>query len=51
MFIFVKCCARVPVSENAVAWRVGGPGIGKSFYYTLEEDDLRILMSSKLEEI
>jgi hypothetical protein len=50
--IVIKCLGRVPVSESAVAFRVGGPGVGKTkFFYSLHEEDLTLLVRAKMEEI
>lgn len=39
-YCIICTCGRVPVTENWLAWRVSGPGIGQDFYYSMEKSDL-----------
>lgn len=31
-YTFIRCCARQPIEDSWVAWRVAGPGVSKKFY-------------------
>lgn len=39
------------MSENWLAWRVSGPGIGQEFYYSLDKADLLLLVRAEIEKM
>ena len=49
MYFVVKCFGRVPVSETNIAKRISGPGLGRSYYYTIDEDEVYLIIRGKLE--
>lgn len=39
MFICLKMCARVPGIDTSMAWKIAGPGVGRNYFYSIEDDD------------
>ncbi|KRW98680.1 hypothetical protein PPERSA_00268 [Pseudocohnilembus persalinus] len=51
-YSIIKPLARVPVSESPICFRVAGPGVGKQdFFYTIQEDDVALLVRAEMEKI
>lgn len=49
--LLIKCCAKVPQQDSAVAKRIAGPGISHNLFCNLSIDDAIILVQSLLEKI
>ena len=50
MFLIVYCLGRVPENDTCIAWKIGGPGISRNFYFSMEVEDVYMLFRQHLEE-
>lgn len=50
-FFFIKCCARAPIGDTWMAWKVAGPGVSRSYYQTIHEADFYVLVVAELEKL
>jgi hypothetical protein len=48
-FQCVKRLGRVPISDTKIAWKTGGIGIGRSYFLSMEEEDIVLMFYSELE--
>lgn len=52
MYQFIKMGARVPTTENNIAWRIKGPGVGTIRQFKkIIEDDVYLLIRGYLEKL
>jgi hypothetical protein len=47
-FIFIRCCARSPVSDTWLAWRISGPNLSRNYFHKIKSGDILILMQAEL---
>lgn len=50
LFLFRKV-GRTPSRDTSIARKISGPGMSKEFYMSINEEDVYVLMQSKLEQI
>lgn len=43
-FVFLKMFARVPGIDTSMAWKIGGPGVGRTYFYSIEDEDFILLI-------
>ena len=43
MYLVVKKLGRVPITDTKIAWKIGGFGISRNYYYSIEEEDIILL--------
>lgn len=46
MLCFIKCLARTPSTNSSMATKISGPGMSRNFYYSINEEDVYILVQS-----
>jgi hypothetical protein len=49
-FILIKLLARTPSTDSAIAWKVSGPTMSHSYYSSIAEEDVYLLVQAELEK-
>ena len=48
MYYLFKFLGRTPSRNTAIAWKVSGPGMSKSYYMSINEEDVYVLTQAEL---
>jgi len=48
MLCLLRCCARVPSYDTAIATKISGPGMSNQYYLSILEEDVYILVQSQI---
>lgn len=49
MYCLIACLGRTPSNDTAMAWKISGPGMARSFYNSVHQEDVYILTQCQLE--
>lgn len=49
-FVLIRLLARTPSTDSAIAWKVAGPAMSRSYYNSLSEEDVYLLVQAELEK-
>jgi hypothetical protein len=47
----IRCNGHIPKADTSFAWKISGPGSGRSLFYKLEIEEALLLVRSELEKI
>ena len=50
MFVVIYLLGRVPETNSCIAWKIGGPGISRDYYYSMEMEEVYLLFRQYLED-
>lgn len=50
-FLLVRLLARTPSTDSAIAWKVSGPEMSRSYYSSIAEEDVYLLVQAELEKM
>jgi hypothetical protein len=50
-YTIIRCNGRIPKADTSFAWKISGPGYGRTVYYKLEIEEALLLVRSELEKI